>query len=650
MKTYKQTHSISRRLLMTILVVSGFFMIEFVGMYYASQNTLTGLSNLHMSVRSITQVRQLRQILIEQQGFLSKAEKRPLTPDEIVIFKNTRQQAEDFFALNLNLAKEEPRSYQLIADAKKTLEPLNAPADAIIRGDKHIKIKSTMIDQYNLEAQDLLGKVQLVLKNEADQIFESTYNERYTPLIAGLILSSIFILFAFGMGISLKNKIDGPIRELIEAFNDLASGKSGVRAPIHEANEVGLLGHGFNIMAARLEETSQDLISAKEAAEAANLAKSAFLANMSHEIRTPLGAVLGFADLVMEPNVEPSEKANFVSAVKRNGELLSNIINDILDLSKIEAGSMKIVSREVPLFEVLTDTKTLLDLNANEKGISLNVTTDESVPETIQTDPLRLRQVLINIIGNAIKFTSKGSVDVRVTLQPVQNGKNQLAFIVKDTGTGIKTDQIGKLFTPFSQADTTSKRKFGGTGLGLVISKRFANLLGGDVVLTETTQDKGSTFTITIDPGTIRTTSVGSKPKTTEVHKKNLRLDGINVLLAEDSPDNQALVTRLLKLAGANVEIVSDGKAAVAKAGDMSHHYDVLLMDLQMPVMDGYEATAQLRKQGYNGKIVALTAHTLSDERERCLQSGFDEHIGKPINRDILIERVYSCATGEMTQ
>jgi signal transduction histidine kinase len=648
-KDFKQTHSIAKRLVLTIVVIASLFLLEFVGMYFASQNTLSGLGDLHMSIRSITQVRQLRQLLTTEQDFLKKASSRKLTEDEIVIFKNTEDQITNFFEINLNLARNSPEVYKLILDSGKTLQPVRELAQHVIAADRQIKVNPLIIDQYSLESQDLLGKVQLVLANESDHIFNQVYSERFTPLMVGMALSTIFVLFALWLGVNLKNKIERPIRELILSTHRFADGDLDARAPDGEADEIGALTHSFNAMASKLEESikerersSKELLEAKEAAEAANMAKSAFLANMSHEIRTPLGAVLGFADLVIDPNVKPSEKANFLSAVKRNGELLSNIINDILDLSKIEAGKMQIVTHEVPLREVLTDTKTLLDLQASDKGIALNVVADENIPEKIKTDPLRLRQILINIIGNAIKFTAKGSVDVRIKMEPIK-GREMLTFTVTDTGTGIRPDQVNKLFAPFSQADVSTKRKYGGTGLGLVLSKRFANLLGGDVVLTQSAPDKGSTFMITIDPGTVQTqTTENKKEKTNDMQKSGLRLDGIKVLLAEDSVDNQTLVTRFLKLAGASVDIASDGKEATQKA--KKDHYDVLLMDLQMPVMDGYEATSQLRKDGYRGKIVALTAHALSEERERCLKSGFDDHISKPVNRDLLIERVYYCA------
>ncbi len=327
--------------------------------------------------------------------------------------------------------------------------------------------------------------------------------------------------------------------------------------------------------------------------------------------------------------------------------LLSNIINDILDLSKIEAGKMQIVVHEVALTEILTDTKTLLDLQAKDKGIALNIIIDQNVPEIIRTDPLRLRQILINIIGNAIKFTARGSVDVKIEREPNAKGRDRLAFIVTDTGRGISAEEAEKLFAPFSQVDVTSKRKFGGTGLGLVLAKRFANLLDGDVVLTRSTTDKGSTFTITVDPGPTLSAlpEPGKEIKTAAFHGEHPRLDGINVLLTDDSPDIQLVVSRFLKLAGATVDLASNGREAVEKTKQA--HYHILLMDLQMPVMDGFEATAELRSDGYHGKIVALTAHTLSDDRERCLRSGFDDHLGKPVDRNVLIEIVYHMARQE---
>lgn len=384
--------------------------------------------------------------------------------------------------------------------------------------------------------------------------------------------------------------------------------------------------------------TLDELRMARDAAEAANHAKSSFLANMSHEIRTPLGAILGFSELIVDPEVGELDKLNYTKAVKRNGELLSNIINDILDLSRVEAGRLTIESHEVKITEILESVLSALSLKASEKGLRLSVRYKEDVPKIIRTDALRLRQILLNIVGNAIKFTREGFVEVVVDLDKRNNDLTKLCFIVKDTGLGISKDDEKKLFQPFSQADPSTTRQFGGTGLGLVLSKRLAKLLGGDIELIESVKGKGSIFMITIDPGPISKKQISTHEKSFSREGESVRLDGVKVLLAEDSPDNMLLVSKLLKIAGAQVETAENGKVALEKA----YHgkYDIILVDIQMPVMDGYQTLSELRKNGYDLPIIALTAHTLKEDRMQSLASGFDDHIGKPVDRSLLINSI----------
>lgn len=421
------------------------------------------------------------------------------------------------------------------------------------------------------------------------------------------------------------------------------SGPFAVQGPLSESLPIlhsflGVMSFTGMILAASIAErrrATDELRVAKDMAESANAAKSTFLANMSHEIRTPLGAVLGFAHLVADPEVSANEKQDYVTAIQRNGELLSNIINDILDLSKVEAGKMQVDLRDTDISEILRDTETLLELQASEKGLDLRFHVQENVPKVIRTDALRLRQILINIISNAIKFTSSGSVSVSVS---VRTEGAKLCFEVSDTGCGIQLEQVDRLFSPFSQTDAGATRRYGGTGLGLVLSKRLANILGGDVVLTRTAPNEGSVFTITVGSGLPSSTSLTSAKQHSHKAAADGRIDGYEVLLVEDSPDNQVLVSRILSLGGASVQIASNGVDAIQATQKKT--YDVILMDLQMPIMDGYAATEKLRAANYKGCIIALTAHAFSEEKNRCLENGFDDYITKPISPKELIERV----------
>jgi signal transduction histidine kinase/ActR/RegA family two-component response regulator len=375
---------------------------------------------------------------------------------------------------------------------------------------------------------------------------------------------------------------------------------------------------------------------ARTEAERANSSKTQFLANMSHEIRTPIGAILGFTDLMKNSSNTPEENLEYMGIIERNSKQLIRLIDDILDLSKVESGKMTVEMIPFSLSEMLADFISIMTFKAQEKGIGFGFHLETLIPAMISSDPVRLRQILTNIAGNAIKFTERGHVTLSVAYQnPV------LKFMVTDTGLGLSKSQEARLFRPFSQADTSTTRKFGGTGLGLVLSRRLAEALGGGLHLLETKEGIGSTFVIDIHSPLLPDTSMvgmqslmiaGAEPI------ENLqKLRGLQVLLVEDSPDNQRLIATYLQKEGANVTFANNGAEGSEKAL-LNEAFDLVLMDIQMPVLDGHGAAKKLREAKYTKPLIALTAHAMKEERARCLESGFTEFLTKPVQRNSLIE------------
>lgn len=389
----------------------------------------------------------------------------------------------------------------------------------------------------------------------------------------------------------------------------------------------------------------EELFEAKGMAEAANETKSRFLANMSHEIRTPLGAILGFSELLADGITQKPERAEAIAAVRRNGEQLSKIIDEILDLSKVEAGKLDVASADLSTVDLLNGVKSFVTLSAKEKGLDLEFKVDGQIPVTIRSNATRLQQVLVNVIGNGIKFSTQGKVVVTVSLRDRDTDSSLLAISVKDSGPGLTSAQIRDLFQPFTQVDTSMTRRYGGTGLGLALSRKLARALGGDIEVAASRPGEGCNFIITLATGPLTDVKFTDKLDVQQnfeseaPHAPETSLDGVRVLLVEDSVDNQILIGRFLSLAGAGVDLANNGIEGVNKAMEGDHH--IILMDIQMPELDGYGAIAQLRSKGFEKPIIALTAHGMIEERRRCFNIGANDHITKPVNRAALIERIY---------
>ncbi|MGE0634713.1 MAG: response regulator, partial [Pseudobdellovibrionaceae bacterium] len=446
-----------------------------------------------------------------------------------------------------------------------------------------------------------------------------------TLLLAVLTVESTGLLLTFVFSRNLSRTL----KELNEVALHVSEGNFDQKAPVRSEDELGQLAESLNEMTSALKQS----IGKRIEAENASLVKTLFLANMSHEIRTPLGAILGFSELLRDPQLSLSEREQYIDIIQKTGGNLTKIINDILDISKVEAGRLKIERSHFSLSELVGEVHSVLSLKCAEKDLSFVFEKQAegwrtSHADVFYSDAIRLRQILINVIGNAVKFTEPGGfVEVKYNLKG-----SKLIFIVRDNGIGIPKERENDLFQVFSQGDHYLTKRYQGTGLGLALSKKLAQMLGGDIKLLRSELGKGCTFEITVEAEAL----VQPEAKTTPNDKSTLSgpgasaIGGKRILLAEDSPDNQLLVQKLLAKWGAIVDVVENGQEAVTQASRT--HYDAILMDMQMPVMDGYSATRILREKGYTKTIIAFTAHAMKEDRQQCLDAGCDDYLTKPVN------------------
>ncbi len=429
---------------------------------------------------------------------------------------------------------------------------------------------------------------------------------------------------------------DSRLTTLFSVLERMAGGDLTQRLPISEQHdELDAICHAVNVLVGELEITTRAMRRAKEQAEAASLAKSVFLRNVSHEIRTPLTVILGLAELIASGLVPPGRLQDLRGRIESNGRALISLLDDLLDLAKVEASRIDFELQPVSLVEVVAEVLASFEPEAAPKSLRLVVESCEHAPRAM-ADPKRLRQALTNVIGNAVKFTARGQVAVRIGLSA---DGGQVLVDVADTGIGMTREQSRLLFEPFVQADTSIARRFGGSGLGLSLSKRFAEGMGGALDVLHSEPGVGTTFRLALPVAPTAAASVDPVPPPAgKPPRWGVELRGLRVLVAEDNQEVRATTAELLRSLGATVVEVSDGQEALERAGERS--FDAILMDVRMPHLDGLEATRRLRAGGVMAPIVALTAYAVPEQEAECLAAGCSGYLPKPIDLARLVEQL----------
>lgn len=499
--------------------------------------------------------------------------------------------------------------------------------------------------------------------------FEKVRTQLQKSIKTNIVIAAVILLIASIISFIFTSHLTKPLSELKSIAENITQDKFNkykkYNIPNYGDNEIGSLSTALqhmlakiisshdeliqlnNTLESRINERTKQLKEEKDRAEHATQAKSIFLSNMSHELRTPLNGVMGMIELLLKTDLDKKQK-EYSDIALSSGNILLDLINNILDLSKIEAEKMQLENINFNLRNKINDIVNIFMLTANRNGIELITEIDNNIPEFIYADTTRLGQVLINLIGNAIKFTERGEVKIKINLLEPDNSTQLFQFDISDTGAGIDKADIEMIFSSFSQADLSTTRKYGGTGLGLTISRQIVNLMGGELTASSV-KNQGSTFSFSIPAVFSEKTTLQETKPPAQTKEIQTPLQGLNILIAEDNMVNQLVIEALLKNLGATTSISDNGQKAFDEV--MHNDFDLVLMDCQMPVMDGYEATKKIREIESDNKnkipIIALTANVMTHDIEKCLQSGMNAHIAKPVSQDIVIETILNALSAD---